>query len=177
MKLSIKMKLSNDTTVSTNIAGIVHLSNYLILYDVYYIPTFHVNLIYASKLIDSSTCTLKFTNNDCFILQKKSSRMIGLAERYGDLYVLQAQAALNPSFSLLSSNLVSNSTSFLWHRRLGHRSPFVHKLLATQYSDIVYSFNKDSPCYFFHLSKQKHLPYTDNTSYSSGSFDILHAYI
>lgn len=82
MKLSIKMKLSNDTTVSTNIAGIVHLSNSLILYDVYYIPTFHVNLIYAYKLIDSSTCTLKFTNNDCFILQKKSSRMIGLAERY-----------------------------------------------------------------------------------------------
>lgn len=65
---SITIKLPNGTTVSTNIVGFVHLSNSLILCDVYYIPTFQVNLIFASKLIDSYAYTLTFTNKDCFIL-------------------------------------------------------------------------------------------------------------
>lgn len=37
----IKMKLPNGTVVSTKITGTVHLSNALILFNVYYIPNFH----------------------------------------------------------------------------------------------------------------------------------------
>ncbi|KAI5438785.1 hypothetical protein KIW84_024494 [Lathyrus oleraceus] len=50
-------------------------------------------------------------------MQKNSTRTIGLAERYEDLYVLKVQAI--PSPSSFTYNSVHHSNFDLWHRRLG----------------------------------------------------------
>jgi len=88
----ISMKLPNGQTTITNVSGSVKISENIVLKDVYYIPTFNVNLIYVAKLIDSSNCHLNFTNDSCFIVQNSPKRTIGTADRHGDLYVIQAQA-------------------------------------------------------------------------------------
>lgn len=86
----INMKLPVGNIFVTNIAGSFHISNSIIFSNVYYIPSFHFNLIFVIKFIDSSSRTITFTNKECLNLQKISSRMISLVERYRDIYVLQA---------------------------------------------------------------------------------------
>ncbi|XP_058761156.1 uncharacterized protein LOC131634505 [Vicia villosa] len=102
----INMKLPNSNIVLTNIARTICLSKHLTLNNVYYIPTFNVNLISASKLIDSSFCHLTFTNDKCFILRTNSKTPIGLADRHGDLYVLVAQASFSTTPSPFTCNYV-----------------------------------------------------------------------
>jgi len=175
----ITMRLPNNQTIITDISGTVQLSDLIILKDVYYIPTFNVNLISATKLIDSSQCHLNFTNAGCSILQNSPKRTIGTADRHGNLYVFQAQATLsNPivNFSCNSTFSLTDKTT-LWHHRLGHASDNVHKCIASQFPVISYKFNKDLPCDTCHYSKQKRLPYNISTTQSSKIFEILHVNI
>jgi hypothetical protein len=172
----ITMRLPNGQTINTTISGTVQLSDLIILKDVYYIPAFNVNLISVTKLIDSSNCHLNFTNVGCFILQNSPKRMIGTADRHGDLYVFRAQATLfEPLVNFSCNNAFSlTDTATLWHHRLGHISDNVHKCIASQFPFITYKFNKDLPCDTCHFSKQKRLPYSISTTQSSKIFEILH---
>lgn len=73
----INMKLPNGNLVLTNVAGTVYLSNNLSLTQVYYIPTFNVNLISTAKLIDSSLCNLvSLTNNVLFSSLVRGFRLV-----------------------------------------------------------------------------------------------------
>lgn len=56
----------------------------LTLNNVYYIPTFNINLTSTTKFIDSYLCHLT--------LHKHFQKVIGSANRHGDLYVLHAHA-------------------------------------------------------------------------------------
>lgn len=110
------MKLPNDIIITTTIDGTMHLSPALVLTHVYYILTFNVNLILVTKFIDSSASQLTFTNTQCFILQKSSKTLIGLAERHGDLYIFIAHAPPPFSSTLSACNSVFNTPSIIWHR-------------------------------------------------------------
>lgn len=107
----IHMKLPNGTTILTDIVCTVHLSNPIILPNVYYISTFHVNLIFATKIIEYSGCTLPFTNKECFILLENSTIEITMSFKLRPLF-------LSP-FSFFLVTLFLTITIF-WHTRLGH---------------------------------------------------------
>lgn len=126
---------------------------------------FNANLISTTKLIDSSQCHLTFTNSKCLVLQNHTSRMIGSADRLGNLFVLQAQASpISQPSTTLTYNSVNSTSSDLWHKRLGHPSCYVRKTLSCIFSDITYIDNKGLPCHFCHLAKHKRPPYVNSTS-------------
>jgi hypothetical protein len=168
------MKMPNGSTTNATICGTVILSNFITLQNVYYIPSFTVNLISVTQLTSASDCFLNFYTDKCLILQNLSQKMIGLAKRFGDLYVLYAQPQ-----SCISLSTCCNTTSTLdndakiWHLRLGHISESIHKCISVQFPFIP--FNKISPCDTCHFSKHKNLPYPISTSSSSKIFDIVHA--
>jgi hypothetical protein len=168
------MKMPNGSTTNATICGTVILSNFITLQNVYYIPSFTVNLVSVTQLTSASDCFLNFYTDKCLILQNLSQKMIGLAKRFGDLYVLYAQPQ-----SCISLSTCCNTTSTLdndakiWHLRLGHISESIHKCISVQFPFIP--FNKISPCDTCHFSKHKNLPYPISTSSSSKIFDIVHA--
>lgn len=127
----INMTLPNSSTILNNIAETFYLSNSLSLTHVYYIHTFNVNLISATKLIDSSPYHLTFTNTQCPILQKNSRNLIGLVDRHKNLYQVIPSA---PSFTCYFIQLLLSN---LLHRQLGHPSDSVHKTLSSIFSRIT----------------------------------------
>lgn len=83
----INVKLRNETIVLINILEIVYLLASLILTHVYYIHIFNISLISNTIFIYSSLCHLTFPNKQCLDLLKKSTKLVGLVNRHGDLYV------------------------------------------------------------------------------------------
>ncbi|KAH0679333.1 hypothetical protein KY284_020418 [Solanum tuberosum] len=101
----------------------VRLSENLKLENVLSVPSLKCNLISVSQLIDEVDCIVQFTKILC-VMQGRTSRMpIGAGERKDGLYyfrvVPQAMAIKNGSDSL-----------DLWHKRLGHPSLRVTKLVS-----------------------------------------------
>lgn len=144
--------MPNGTTTDATINAIVTLSNHITLDNVYYIPYFNVNFISVTQLTLTSVCFFIFHNDKCMILQNLSQQRIGLAEQFGDLYVLHVQ----PPSSLFASsfNIVSTlDNAKIWHHRLGHISESIHKCISVQFSFIP--FNKTGHCDTCHFSKHK----------------------
>lgn len=98
--------LNGQTTIVV-ISSIVMLSPSITLVNVYYILSFIVNLIFITQLTPASDCFLNFHIDKCLILQHLSQKTIGLAKRYGDLYVLHAQPSLCNLFLASSLHTVS----------------------------------------------------------------------
>jgi len=172
------MGLPNGYKTNATISGTVKLSSNITLTNVYYIPSFNVNLLSVTKLLASLDCHVTFQPNKCLILQNSTKKMIGTAERYGDLYALQAHASVSLLSPMLSCNSVSNNmdSASLWHCRLGHISDAIHKCIASTYHFISYkNHNKNTPCDVFHFSKQRVLPYPNSVTHSNNIFDLLHA--
>lgn len=71
--------LPNSFQDVTSIAGTVKISNSLLLHNVLYVPSFHVNLIYVTRLLLFEPCYLTFTNSSCIIIQSATERMISSA--------------------------------------------------------------------------------------------------
>ncbi|KAI5436835.1 hypothetical protein KIW84_023092 [Lathyrus oleraceus] len=78
------MTMPNGDTVTTTIAGSVLLYDSLVLHNVYYFPSFHVNIISVTTLFDSTLYDVKLFPNCCKIVQLHHPKMIGfIARRIG----------------------------------------------------------------------------------------------
>ncbi|CAJ2645755.1 unnamed protein product [Trifolium pratense] len=111
------MALPNGHKTIATISGTVKISSSITLSNVYYIPSFNVNLISATKLLASLDCHITFHPNKCLILQNSTKKMIVTAERHGDLYALQAHAPVSLLSPMFSCNSISNNmdSASLWH--------------------------------------------------------------
>lgn len=113
---------SGWTTYSCYKRGSVKLSE-LKLENVLFVPSLKCNLISVSQLIDQVDCIVQFTKKLC-VMQGRTLRMlIGAGERRDGLYYFrvapQAMSIKNGTDSL-----------DLWHKRLGHPSLRVTKLVS-----------------------------------------------
>ena len=80
--------LPNHTKIRALSIGTVQLSDSLFLYNVLYIPQFHVNLLSVSALLHSSPYSLQFSNSSFIIQDLLSKKVIGRGNQLGGLYVL-----------------------------------------------------------------------------------------
>jgi len=101
----VVIHLPNGTTVTTHHSGTVELSPYFVLHNVLYVPFFHFNLIFISKLVSTLHYSLTFAFDSCKIQEVNSLRMIGLAKLRKRLYYL---ADSKKSTHLPSNNVVVN---------------------------------------------------------------------
>jgi len=151
----IVIHLPTGTTVTAHHSGIVELSPYFVLHNVLYVPFFHFNLIYISKLVSTIRYSLTFVFNSCKIQEVNSLRMIGLAKLRKRLYYLVDNKM---STHLPFNNVVINhtsatpiTTSSLWHFRLGHLSGNRLNILCQTY--LFISRHVDEICDVCHLAK------------------------
>ncbi|XP_021716606.1 uncharacterized protein LOC110684457 [Chenopodium quinoa] len=103
--------------------GRVVLADGITLEHILFVPQLNCNLISVSKLIDDSNCFVRFTNSLCAIHDQSSGSLIGGGERIDGLYYFRRL----PKVCALTGPDIS--TFELWHRRLGHPSEKIVKLI------------------------------------------------
>lgn len=175
----IKIRLPNNHFVFATHIGTAVINSVLTLTNVLYIPQFSVNLISASRLTSDLSCCLIFLNHHCYIKDHIQWKTIGVAKLFGGLYhLLQTPGASfdsRQSASLLSCNLSSHKSSFLWHCRLGHPSNSRLQLIKSALPiSSSHPLQTPSHCSVCHLSKQKKLPFPNSTSQTQHPFQLIH---
>lgn len=169
------MKLPNGNSSHANVAGIMQVSEFLILHDVLCPPQFNLNFISISKLVKSGGFQVHFTNYACLI-QDSSLERIGFARLQHGLYYLDPRDPCGTK-SVSINNIVSvsgmklNSQATLWHFRFGHASYDRLHSLVKNFPNI--HVNKHIVCDVCQFAKHKKLPFSLSTSRADSPFDLL----
>ncbi|CAH9108426.1 unnamed protein product, partial [Cuscuta epithymum] len=159
--------LPDGRTVTAEVEGRVPLNKNLVLDHVLYVPGLNCHLISVSQRIDKSDCIVVFTNLFCAIHDLHSRNLIGAGERRDALYYFWGIPALN---SVHASGL---SDFELWHRRLGHPSDRVIRLLPHFVtSSSVKKLNK--ACEVCPQAKQVRDSFTINSFRASRILELVH---
>ncbi|CAL9227241.1 unnamed protein product, partial [Arabidopsis halleri] len=118
------VKLPNSTQIAINQSGTVKLSDKLLLRNVLFIPSFHMNLISVSSLLQDCAYSVNFFPSFCTIQEFTRGLMIGKGRLENKLYFmdLESPSSQSPSSTSLVCNLNVSESSSLWHSRLGHPS-------------------------------------------------------
>jgi histone deacetylase 1/2 len=164
----ISVSLPNGSHLTASVSGTIVISPSLTLYNVLYIPNFHVNLISVTKLTTNNDYSLNFSSTLCNILQNHSKQMISTTKLHRGLYVMDSNAFHNSC-----NSIVSNSFE-MWHLRLGHLSNSGMKYMSKQFPVIPCKNNMD-PCDSCHLAKLKKLPFPNSFTNTHAPFELLHA--
>ena len=166
------VSLPNGVMVDIVGIGSIELGSDLRLSDVLYIPQFKFNLLSVSCLTKRLHCRLWFDEFSGGIQDPTRELMIGMGREVANLYFLDIESLSSPD---ISSPIIVASVSSLdmWHKRLGH--PSMSKLQTMQnILDFRKQSKSDIHCKVWHLSKQKHLPFTSQNNLSGNPFDHLH---
>jgi len=167
------VKILNGQHVCATHSGVVHLSTFITLLDVLYIPTFAFNLISISKLVSSTNCTLIFSSTSS-TLQDTSNRVkIGTVEVRHGLYQLTPDQIIP---NTICSTIVHPKCNIipidLWHFRMGH--PSSERLQCMQSYYPILQNDKSFTCNTCHYAKHRKLPFPSSNSYALHGFDLLH---
>ncbi|WOH00045.1 hypothetical protein DCAR_0519401 [Daucus carota subsp. sativus] len=115
--------LPNGKSVMATKEGSVQLSSKITLKNVLLVPELSCNLISVTQLIDDLQCTVQFNDSMCAI-QDHSRMLIGTSIRRDGLYYFDGEASVQHVTTHGSSSILE-----LWHKRMGHPSEKVVKLL------------------------------------------------
>jgi len=139
----IIIKLGDEPMVTTTYHGLVNISQDLQLNSLY-TPTFRLSLLSINQL-DLAGYTTTFRRGICSIFTDSTNI---IANRTGDLYIVQSQYALNSETSGSQSTPTKKSSSTteltsasiitirLWHRRLAHLHPAAMRSLIDGFNDL-----------------------------------------
>lgn len=181
---NLKVKLPDGSCVNVTHTGTISLSPFLVLNDVFYIPSFSFNLISLSKLTSASGINVFFYDDCCVLYEQKNMMMIGSARANQGLYKLiiakkphplAITSIPSPFISSLSSNH-HNAEALrcsLWHFRLGHMSHSRIKDVCKL--DPTVSCSKfPIPCNTCPLAKQRRNPFPISLTSTSSVFSLVH---
>jgi len=144
----IKIGLSNGSCVYANYVGTVRITKKLIIYDVFYIPSFTLNIISIQKLINHFNLQWLFFRDKCQIKDIHTWRMVGLASLIDGLYRITGE---DSQFSINSVMKFKTCNIDIWHHRLGHPSNNVLDHICKDNVNIQY--NKTNVCDSCHYAK------------------------
>ena len=189
---------TGDTSVISH-SGKVKLENNLMLKNVLYVPTFKHNLLSVQKLIKDTGCKINFYETYCMIVNGEGTRVIAVGKAVNGLYYLvnedmnkvvngvkkgnteaeipvcEERRRLSASCKVNLPNTISgvpqNSSTTLWHQRLGHAP-----LAKLSHIEGLKEFDRHSHdvCITCPLAKFTKLPYTLSESRAAGIFDMIH---
>lgn len=119
-QLHCPVGLPNGDTVIASMEGSVYLSDTITLNHVLYVPNLSCNLLSVSQLNDNLQSIVTF-NSDMCLIQDQMKALIGTGVRRDGLYYFSKPEVV--------SAVEATSDVELWHRRMGHPSEKVVKLL------------------------------------------------
>lgn len=130
--------------------GVIPFNSNITLDNVLCVPSFHLNLMYVSKLTNALNCCAILFPNFCVLQDLATGKMIGSGEQCGGLYYM------SPLQRTPASHQVSQPSN-LWHMHLGHPSPSRLKLVSPLLPSNNISF--DNNCDVCPMAKQTRLPF------------------
>lgn len=119
-QLNCPVGLPNGDTVIASMEGSVYLSDTITLHHVLYVPNLRCNLLSVTQLNDNLQSIVTF-NSDMCLIQDQMKALIGTGVRRDGLYYFSKPEVV--------SAVGATSDVELWHRRMGHPSEKVVKLL------------------------------------------------
>ena len=147
--------------------GTVTLESNLCLKNVLYVPGLTCNLISVSQLTDHYNCFVQFTNGLCVIQDRTSRMLIGAGERRDGLYYFRGMSRVHA----MKVNGVASLD--LWHKRLGHPSLQVTKLVPeVDLRDKNKRLNKN--CDVCQRAKQSRDKFPVSKHKASAIFELIH---
>lgn len=167
--LKLQIDHHNGTTAYIQKVRNLKLSDNIILYDVLYVPKYTVNLLSVHKLARDNKLFIGFDEYKCYIQDLQHQKTLATGSQRKGLYFLDFTSTNN---FIKSNNIISYHSDPLWHKRLGHPSDQVLKVLKRKI-DIKGNFNS-SPCDICHFSKQTREPFPLSDDKSTSVGDIIH---
>ncbi|WVZ08647.1 hypothetical protein V8G54_021993 [Vigna mungo] len=162
----VTVKLPNGQQTIASYSGTMQINDSLCISNVLYLPQFNFNLISVSKLTTVHNCQLIFLDNQCFIQDRHSKRMIGIVDAQDGLYTLKTFV------SSINTTICNKEAIDIWHYRLGH--PSHDRLHVMQQLYPVINFDHSFICTPCHMAKQRKPSFPISTSHASSIFSLLH---
>lgn len=165
LQVHVFVNLPTGATVIVTHTGSLILNNLIVLHKVFYVPSFHCNLLSVSRLLLDNHMQVLFTNKSCLIQSLPQLTVLATGELLQELY-----------YFTLPTPSVSNASTFtvltaIWHRRLGH-TPYDIIEIIPELSKIISKVT--FTCTTCPLAKKTHLPFPSSHSSTSHSFSLLH---
>ncbi|GAA0186208.1 hypothetical protein LIER_33496 [Lithospermum erythrorhizon] len=161
------LSLLNPSPHDTLQVGRVSLPGGLILTQVLYVPHLNCSFLSVSQLTYDINCCVRFTNSLCAIQDQRTGTLIGASERKEGLYYFRG-------ISTVCAVTVPGFSSFeLWHRRLGHPSDRVLKLVPEIKATVVRS-RLTKACDICPQAKQTRDSFPSSDSKASSIFELIH---
>jgi hypothetical protein len=109
------IQTADGTSQPIHGVGSVECTPSLYLSSVLHVPSFPVNLLSVSSLVDQFKCIVTFDENLCIFQEKRTGRVIGTGIRHNGLWVInQEESALAAVVGAQEKEI------YLLHYRLGH---------------------------------------------------------
>ena len=169
------IKLPTGAVASITHVGDVTLKCGLKLLGVLYVPSFSHNLLSIHKLAQDNGCEVQFSPDKCTIMSATSKLVQAVGVLKDGLYFLTDKVS-NECYNVTQmpdKNVTSESTTILWHNRLGHAPlPKIHLIPELQHKVSVRSLPECVTCPVARFTK---LPFQKSLSHAKAPFDLLHA--
>ncbi|KAJ0799264.1 putative RNA-directed DNA polymerase [Helianthus annuus] len=155
----------NGTKAKVSKIGNIKLAENVILTDVFYVPTYSVNLLSVYKLSRDNQITVVFNQNTCTLQDSKSGRILVTGKQDNGLYFINKGGnSVNFCFNSLNN-------SNLWHSRLGHPADQVLSVLKNDLGIVDVTKQTCETC---HRAKQVRSPFPLSEHKSKGVGDVIH---
>lgn len=128
----VYVTLPTGESVKVTMLGSVDLSPALTLVDVLYTPSFKFNLLSVSKVTATTPCCIIFHSHSCDFQDLTMRTMIASGKEVGGLYNFKSHS-FGGSTQKISSGI--------WHKRLGHPSSHVQKIIQSFDPSVVVDNN------------------------------------
>ena len=172
-----------------------HNNDVLILNEMLHVPAITKNLISISQLTSDNNVVVEFSSSDCCVKEKTTKREVLQGTLKDGLYQFEPvkvarvnhKCSVTPVLDRVSvfSSVVKNdvkqskSSSVLsvtdkWHRKLGHPSNNVLKLVLNQLNEKNFNNHELHFCQACQYGKSNSLPYKTNESRASFPLEIIH---
>ncbi|CAM8932740.1 unnamed protein product [Rhodiola kirilowii] len=164
--------LPNGERFTIKQSGNCKLQNGLVLFGVFLIPEFKVNLISVGKLIADSRYKVLFTDISCTIQDQHSKIILETGRPTDGLFSFDAS---NPK-AQVCNHIVKKESSMadLWHRRLGHAPIDTINSILRQYSNKFQCKDSNYNCPVCPLAKQTKLPFSLRNYSADAPFSLIH---
>jgi hypothetical protein len=159
------VNLPTGSSVPIDSTGTILFNKNITLDNVLHVPSFHLNLMSASKLIKSLRCCIILFPDFCVIQGLATGKMIGWGKQDGGLYYMSSASQAPISCHITPS-------SALWHQRLGHPLLARLKLLSSFIPSMYVSF--DNKCHVCPMAKQTRSSFPSSNISTSAHFSLLH---
>ncbi|XP_022014149.1 uncharacterized protein LOC110913635 [Helianthus annuus] len=155
----------NGTKAKVPKIGSIKLAENVVLNDVFFVPTYSVNLLSVYKLSKDNQITVIFNENTCLLQDSKSGRILVTGKHDNGLYFLtKGGNSVNLCFNSLNN-------SNLWHSRLGHPADQILSILK---DDLGVVDVAKHPCETCHRAKQVRVPFPLSEHKTKNVGDIVH---